>query len=444
MDSLRLTPFAVFVFMFFPGMNNPACSQGKQRLFLARYLQGSVEFDGVVDDWREAGYPSLSLEDEFVSYGKEQWHGKEDASVRAYFAYDEGYLYIAFSAEDDKHVRTRKFTLEEDHVEIRVSFESVSRLQDIVIAYFPGRRFPTFKGGVRFVNEEKKKTLPVKGVKLFEYSKKGVWESEIVIPWKSLPQVWRMLPATKWSVSFLDCDNYHQRQIQSIVSVASFPVEVEPLGQIGSSILKDVLKKGLGALKFYYADVAMDDRVEVIMHSGGVFGIFGHGFMDANGYVYVNLPVESADDIDMFKIEDVTGDGRKDLIFDYMQKGKDWKRKIFAIYCFRGEEVVRVFAQETFRQVGNAHGSTNVEIIPCRTRGKKKRKIVVLKVTGGSFYGWDKDNYTPSGQMDVDDLIAPWEQERVRYYIFRAGGFERIEKEVAEVLISGFKRKGKK
>lgn len=414
-------------------------------IFLARYAEDSIYFDGMVTDWEDAGYPSLELADGSVVVGKEGWENGDDMSLKLYFAYDEQSLFIAVKAKDNKHVRTKTFESDEDHLEFWIKTPSPDGEDVRVIAYYPGRKFPTYKGGVRWFDPAKGKSKPVKGVKFFEKTEKKGWEAEIVIPWKSMPGVYKKLPATLWAVAMVDCDNFHVRTRESVLATGwsgDKPrmklVTIEDVENIAEVFMKQVGFKAESSTRLY-ADVAMDGRVEVILQADTVFAVFGHGFKDGEGYVYIDIPVEKVKHIEYFTLMDATGNGKKDFVFKYKQYGKNWRRRMFAVYGFRGEEAGRIFAQDTERKVGDKVAASKVEILEGAMKGKS-----LIKVTAGEVNGWTKDNFDLQTEVDVEGVILPWEEETTKYYIYRDGGFEKEDTAAVEKYLAKPKKKKKK
>ncbi|MFH1435144.1 MAG: hypothetical protein ABIJ56_05475 [Pseudomonadota bacterium] len=420
-----------------------------QGVFLDRYEESTLNLDGELDDWSMAGYDEQYLAGDDVVAGKDAWGGKKDMSLAVTMVYDDSSLIIGLEATDDKHVRTKKFEPDEDHVEfwIQLPPEAEGEPGEIkVITYYPGRMFPTFKGGVRWLDRKKGKTKAVNGAKFYEKSDKSGWEAELIIPWKSMPGVWENLPQTKWAIVAVDCDNFHVRTRETILATGwsgSEPKlkrpDVEEVENV-AGMFKEQVAKDVLASKRYYANVAGDGRVEVIVEAGKNYGIFGHGFKFGVGYVYISLPVESVADIASFELRDLDGDGRSEMIFAYRQVQEGWERKMLAVYGFRSDDAHRMFAQETERKSGGKSAKSSVEIMEGALDGK-----TLIKVSSGAVKGWTKTTFMETTEMDVKGVVLPWEEEKTKYYVCRAGAFEKEDTAaVEEYLAKPQKKKGKK
>jgi hypothetical protein len=420
----------------------PAGLQAKgAEIFLSRYTEDSVAFDGDTSDWMQASYAAVSLKGENVVQGKDSWEGEADAAAGISLAYDGKSLFVAATGSDDKHVRTKAFEADEDHLEIWIKIPGPEGDEVKVLAYYPGRKFPTYKGGVRWLDPKTGKSKAVSGAKLYESSEANGWEGEIIVPWKAMPAVWKKLPATRWAVVMVDCDNFHERTRETVLATGwkdDAPkmklVTVEDIETVEAAFLESVKSKAT-QLTRQYANVAMDDRDEVILQADTVFGIFGHGFNEGSGFVYVSLPVKSAADILTFELREVTGDDKLDFIFTYIKSGEGWKRTVCAVYAFRGEEVGRVFAQDIERRVGDKYATTKVEVMEAALKGKP-----MLKVTAGEVKGWTEKTFTLETEVDVQGVITPWMEEKTKYYVYREGGFEKEDTVAVEKYLASPKK----
>jgi hypothetical protein len=418
---------------------------GETEVFLARYSPDSIEFNGEVDDWQDAGYSSIRLSEDEVVFGKEGWTGEEDGMLKVFFAYDEQYLYMGMRGKDDKHVRTSKFEAGEDHVEIWIKVPSPDKEDLHVLAYFPGRRFPTAKGGVRWLDPGTGKSKAVAGVKFWEKFESNVgWEAEIRVPWKSMPDVWKRLPETAWAAASFDTDNYHIRVKESVLATGwkddrpqLQPVQVEDVENVAAQFLKDVVSNAQAVTR-HYADVAMDGRVEVILQADNTFAVLGHGYKDGQGFVFITLPVSNVKHIESFELRDLTDDGRSELVFKYKQTGGSWTRRLMAVYGFRGEDVSRLLLQEIEKKAGGNSAASKVEILEGELKGK-----TMIKVSAGEVKGWTKDTFKDDVESDVYGLVVPWMQETSAYYVFREGGFEKEDTAAVEKYLASPKKKPK-
>jgi len=453
MDSLKMKEVIIslcawLIFLSFTFFLKPLKAD-ELKVALARFSPDDIEFDGDISDWQEAGYPSVRLSEKEVVYGKEGWEGEEDAMVKVFFAYDDGYLYLGVKGKDDKHVRTQKFEYGEDHLEIWISLPESGSVRKSVLSYFPGRKFPTARGGVRWIDTSTGKSKGVAGAKFREkYLANEGWEAELKIPWKSMPDIYRRLPETMWGVAFIDTDNYHIRTKESILATGwrgEEPelslIELEDIKEAVDKFLETISLKS-SSVTYSYSNVAMDGKEEVIVQAGTSFAVMGHGFKGGQGFVYVTLPVSGKNDIQSFDLADVTNDGRNELIFKYYQRDekKDYSVKIMAIYGFWGEDMRRLFLQEIEVNRGNKSASSNVQILEGALKGK-----TVIKVSAGNVKGWTKETYEPRKESEIFPLILPWMEEKTAYYIFRDGAFERENSQAVEkILSSPVKKKASK
>jgi hypothetical protein len=94
---------------------SPTAVSRKGNPVQAAYLKTQPVLDGVWDEWNTTAYPAT-----FITYGYENFSGKEDLEASYRIGWDENYLYLAVKVIDDKYVQnsTKEFIYMGDSIEL--------------------------------------------------------------------------------------------------------------------------------------------------------------------------------------------------------------------------------------------------------------------------------------------------------------------------------------
>ncbi|HEY3497167.1 MAG TPA: hypothetical protein VGK73_20865 [Polyangiaceae bacterium] len=182
---------------------------------------------------------------------------------------------------------------------------------------------------------------------------------------------------------------------------------------------------GGGKPRFDFAtDVASDSTNErVVIHDRDVV-VFGKGFRGGTSYAFITVGVADGKDILDATARDLTGDGKAEIIVRGVLHAKASKalgggvvdRYALFVYAVLGESVVRVFAAETGRAVGDdrilgsvafatpERGATRIELRPGRAQGFSEKT-----------YPFPEDTTAAGG---LEPLILPWSATAARRYRF--------------------------
>ncbi|MBI5536548.1 MAG: hypothetical protein HY898_27750 [Deltaproteobacteria bacterium] len=175
----------------------------------------------------------------------------------------------------------------------------------------------------------------------------------------------------------------------------------------------------------FVTNVAEDERTERVLAHDRDIVVFGKGFKEGRGYVYVTLTAfqEAKDIIDM-TARDMTGDGLADIIVRGVQTTKapeemgagDLVREVLFIYTVSPQGIARVFAAETALSLGDKRMQGIIAFLA----GKSGLDI---EIRPGRSVGWDRSTWPYKQDTEsvsgLEPLLLPWTTQPVRY---RFGG----------------------
>ncbi len=208
------------------------------------------------------------------------------------------------------------------------------------------------------------------------------------------------------------------------------PSADEMLDRVYALYKKD---RGVGGGKPKYdfvTDVAEDDRPERVLVHGKDVVVFGKGFKEGLTYTFISVGVKDPKDILDVTSRDLTGDGRAEIILRGVLQAQASKelggdvvqRDALYVYSVVGDHLVRIFAAETGRALGDKRivGALGFKPGP---RG------VAIELRPGRAVGWSERSYpfpedtAPAGGLEP--LLLPWGTQKARSYAFTGTAYER-------------------
>jgi hypothetical protein len=208
------------------------------------------------------------------------------------------------------------------------------------------------------------------------------------------------------------------------------PSADEMLDRVYALYKKD---RGVGGTKPKYdfvTDVAEDDRPERVLVHGKDVVVFGKGFKEGLTYTFISVGVKDPKDILDVTSRDLTGDGRAEIILRGVLQAQASKelggdvvqREALYVYSVVGDHLVRIFAAETGRALGDKRIVGALSFTP-GARG------VAIELRPGRAIGWNEQNYpfpednAPAGGLEP--LLLPWGSQKARAYAFTGSAYER-------------------
>jgi len=373
---------------------------------------GSVIVDGDPGEWRGIRAKRLG------ACGERQgpWNGTDDASVRFAIAHDADRIYVAARVSDDDLQAGR------DAVTLYVGF-SGGRVHAIEASPGDGRRAATVKVDGH----------AARGGEAVEMATDVGWNIEASIPWEAMPEARRDRTDLRAAFVLEDADAGQGGvlRISSASGDARRHANLAPLwlSDQEATLQAFLAEQGLrGKWPTFEAsgNVAGDDLRERFLVVDTFLVVFGPGYRGGNGYFYTALPVASPNDVREARLVDLTGDGRDDVVLRYVERGGGGRRTVLAVHSFRGEDLVRVFAVETRKEVSGRFVESEVEI---RGHGADTR----IEVRPGRARGFDAQNLREASSADMEPVLLPWGPIARRVYRFDGTRFARESEETREV-----------
>jgi len=182
----------------------------------------------------------------------------------------------------------------------------------------------------------------------------------------------------------------------------------------------------------FVTNVAGDETAERIVVHAKDLVVFGKRFKTGTSYEYITLGFEDPKDILQVDARDLTGDGRAELIVHGVLRAKASKRlggevitrHALFIYSIKESGIVRVFAAETGRSLGDKRILGGVRFIP-------NGAGVKLELRPGRAVGWSAESYPfPEDRTQyggLEPLLLPWTRLPARRYEFADGKFRANE-----------------
>ena len=339
---------------------------------------GSVDVDGMLDDWEGVAHARANGRDKDQSF-----------DVRCLF--DGKHLAIAVDVRDDMLSRRRKAhkdLLGEDRLEIELDAGGAP----IVLTLFPG----TEKVAPRRNLGGKK--LP-KWVAVEDTAQPKGWSVEIEVPLAKVPGWSASAASVGARVVLRDAD-----ELKDAADELAHPLTLG-LGdkpKLFDRFLRDtrLKKKDLRLDQLADVDRARKGKERVVA-GGTILGVIGEQ------YGYVELPVASAADVLDVKLADLRGDGGRVVLTRLRQHGGGGSRDLIAGWGAAGGQIEQLFAIEIRKEAdGNRLEST------WSVAKKKKGKGMEIRVQAQPAVGWDEDTFEEDSADDAEPIHLPWDDAR--------------------------------
>lgn len=171
----------------------------------------------------------------------------------------------------------------------------------------------------------------------------------------------------------------------------------------------------------FVTNVAEDERMERILGHERDLVVFGKGFKDGRGYVYVTLSqFNDPRDIVDVTARDMNGDGLADILVRGVQRTKapeelgsgEFHREVLFVYTVSPQGISRVFAVETALELGDKRINGSLAFLAGRDG-------LDIEVRPGRAIGWDRSNWPYKQDTEavsgIEPLLLPWTAQPVRY-----------------------------
>lgn len=327
--------------------------------------KGTVQLDGLTDDWAEVEGIDAGGRDSNLSFTLKC--NVEDRQ-----------LLLLVDVRDNYFVRTRQGKPGEDHVELT--------LHGHKLVIFPGdaRAIPTV---VRWG------TKPAKGVKAVSALQEKGWAVELAVPLGAIAGYREGMPLS-YRAQVADCDSKAQLKTERTVDSSGSIVFAE-----GADALDGFLKDR----HLSRSDIWFDKPVSLGGKAGGRVVIAGRLLAAiTDGFVYVELPFKSRTDVKDARLADLAGDGRQAVVLRYAERGSGGAREVLAAYRVVGDsEIRRVFAAEVGKTTAAGHVEDKVAFV-------KRGRATDIVVDAGAASGLTAASYSEAPADDLIPVMLPW------------------------------------
>jgi len=341
--------------------------------------KGTIELDGLTEDWKEVDGIDAGGRDPNLSF-----------TVKCNV--EPNTLMLLVDVRDNYFVRTKAAKPGEDHLELTLA----------------GKRISIWPGNAA---ELKDKVVPtVKGMRTATALQPQGWAMELAIPLREVPGFRPGNSTIKYSLKADDCDSKASLRTERSVDTSGNILFAE-----GQSNLEGFLKdRHLQA-----SDVFFDKPMRMAKKEGGRVVLAGrYAAAIADGYIFLELPFKDRKDLKDARVIDLAGDGRDALVLRYLERGGGGAREVLAAWRFDGDNVRRVFAAE----VGKFQGANKIED---KVAFVKRGRATDILIEAGAATGFTQASYQESPAGDVAPILLPWGDDKKARYQFRGDEYLR-------------------
>jgi hypothetical protein len=163
----------------------------------------------------------------------------------------------------------------------------------------------------------------------------------------------------------------------------------------------------------FVTDVAEDEQMErVLVHERDIV-VFGRGFLGGTTFTYTTMGFAEPGDVLHVTARDLTGDGKAEIMARgvlHADGGEELggarvDRYVLFVYKVIGDRMLRVFAAETGRALGDNRILAGIAFVP-------SAKGLSIELRPGRAVGWTKQTYPfpvdTESQAGLEPLILPW------------------------------------
>jgi hypothetical protein len=393
---------AIIAAVAFVGLAGPA---GATDLPCGPADKGTISLDGLTDDWNDVAGVDGGGRDGNASFTLKC--NVEDGRT----------LVLLVDVRDNYMVRTRQSRPGEDHLQLTLGGRTLT--------VFPGdaRAIPTV---VRWGTRAAPTVKAVSALQMHGYA------VELAVPLATLPGYKQGMPIA-YRAELADSDSKANLKTERTV-------------EIGGSILfaegDSALDAFLTDRKLRKSDIWFDKNARLGGKSGARMVVAGRNLAAiTDGYVYVELPIQSRNDVKEARLVDLAGDGRDALALRYVERGdgagggtggagsgrgggkapEGGSREILAIYRVAGEsEIRRVFAVEVAKATPQGRIEDKIAFV-------RRGRATDIVIDAGRADGLSAATFHEAPATDLIPIMLPWADDRHARYQFAGEEYKRAQ-----------------
>ncbi len=373
---------------------------------------GSIHVDGALREWRGV---------RFIDVGE-----GADASMRIGFAYDAHGLYVAAEVRDDRMIRTRAPSMNEDAIVLTLALPAGRGLSATEIWLWAGQ--PGQSAAIIGIGPLGRRPSQVSQGQIVEAPARGGYTLEAFVPWNVIPSSARWQEG-RGTVRLRDVDQAAHPEVEAEPAFAPLdPAHLErlpPLAPSGGeaaafdSFLASRNLQGMRPAHDLRGDVGgIDERPERVSIVDRFVVVTGPGWQEGRGFSFVELAVTAAADIREPRLVDLTGDGKRELVVTLRQQIAGGSREIWQVHSFSNSQVRAVFAIETRRTTATGFVEAGVNV-----RTERRATVPTIEVRTGRAEGLDARTFEPIPASDAESILVPWGRVLARAYRWDGNSF---------------------
>ena len=351
------------------------------------------EYDG---DWRDLTYAKDGSKPDAA-----------DLKAKILLCYDSDAIYVAAQVADDKLVAGG------DHVELLLGIPG-GKLHSIdLYPGVPGKRKASVKSKGRSVS----------GAKIVEAPTADGYSLEAKIPWSAIPSSDSIRIGYRGAVFVHDADT--STRVEAVLGSADGrtyaslpPISSASELALGSGLLRE-RNIQVPPRHNLLADVVGDRLKERVLIYDRFLVVLGPGYRDGEQYYYRDLDADAdRDDLLRFDVQDVTGDGKEDIIMRRRVHGPSGQVEVFEVLSYHpgGDTPTPIFAQEVALEVGGGRIENDVEL-----SGSGSRARIVLGA--GRAERMDARRFERASNTGANPVLEPWGQVASQTWTIRGDRF---------------------
>lgn len=394
----------------------PATTRAQVALPITQLDEGAVRVDGMLREWTGAHMSSLGE--------------GPDASMRYVLGHDSLGLYVACEVSDERLIRNREPGDGDDAVIVTLAMPSGRGLTATELWLHAGESGRSPAAATSGVPGARRRTA-IRGATVVEAPRSGGagYTLEAFVPFAAIPGAARWQEG-RGSIRLHDVDSLAHPEAESEPAFA--PVDRAHLDQLPplrpsggqSAVLDRFLREreldGTAPRFDLRGDVTGDAQGERVVLVDRFVVAFGPSIQGGRGFVFVQLGIDVAADLRDARLEDLTGDGKSELIVTIRQRGGGGSRDLWQLLRIDAQSIAPLWAIETRKELGAGSVESAVRV----ERGSRGRAPTIT-VRAGDARGLDASALREAPPTDVEPILLPWGPALERSYRWDGRTFAR-------------------
>ncbi len=413
----RLSPLLVLLAFLVP-LALPRGVDAQVALPITQLDENAIRVDGVLRDWNGAHMASLGT--------------GTDGSMRYALGYDSRGLYVAADVQDERLIRNREPGDGDDAVIVTLAMPGArgafSATELWLHAGESGRSPAAAASGAPGA----RRRTAIRGATIVEAPRTGGagYTLEAFIPFAAIAGAARWQEG-RGTIRLHDVDSLSHPEPENEPAFA--PVDRTHLDQLpplrpsgGQSALLDRFLHeheldGTAPRFDLRGDVLGDAQPERVVLVDRFVVAFGPTIQAGRGFVFVQLGIDVAADLREARLEDLTADGKSELVVTLRQRSAGGSRDLFQLLRITEQAIAPIWGIETRKETsaGSVESAVRVE------RGRRGQ-AATLTVRAGESHGLDAANLREAAPTDVEPMLLPWGPALERSYRWDGHAFARV------------------